>query len=121
MVTFKLINQTNESIIYHYYPEGRENQKFGIIRIDIINNTVFLDKLAEDDFEYIIKKEELNELRACINKMRLENGESELTEDELPSATKDEIARFYADHAINRIWEAYKKGAPLESGSSVWY
>ena len=121
MVKFKLVSQTNVSVIYHYYPECRENQKFGIIRIDLINNTVVLDKLAEEDFERVIKKDELNELREAINRMRLENGENELSEDELPIATEDEISRFYADHAINAIWEAYQKGTILKSGSRAWY
>ena len=121
MVTFKLVTQTEANIIYNYYPEGRENQEFGIIRIDLINDAIILEKLAANDFERVIKKEDLNELRDAINKMRIENGESELFEDELPIATKDEISRFYADHAMNTIWKAYKEGAPLKSGSSAWY
>ena len=121
MVTFKLVSQTETGMIYNYYPEGRENQEFGIICINLINNTVVLEKLAAKDFERVITKEELNEMRETINKMRLENGESELSEDELPIATKDIISRYYADHAINAIWEAYKKGTPLKSGSRAWY
>ena len=121
MVTFKLVRQTDANILYHYYPEGRENQEFGIICIDLINDTIILEKLAANDFERVIKKEELNEMREVINKMRIENGESELSEDECPTATEDEISRFYADHAINAIWEAYKEGAPLKSGSRAWY
>ena len=121
MVTFKLVAQTETNIIYNYYPEGREDQEFGIICIDLINDTVILKKLAANDFERVIKKEELNEMRIAINQMRIENGESELSEDELPTATEDEVSRFYADHAIDAIWEAYKKGKPLKCGSSAWY
>jgi len=121
MVTFKLIRQTDTSIIYHYYPEGRENQEFGIICIDLINRTIMLEKLAAKDFEKVITKEELNEMRDAINKMRLENGEQELSEDELPVATEDEISRFYADHAIDAILEAYQKGEVLKYGGRAWY
>ena len=121
MVTFKLVSKTETSIIYNYYPEGRETQEFGIICIDLLNDTIILEKLAANDFERVIKKEELNEMREAINKMRLENGESELSEDDLPTATEDEVSRFYADHAINAIWKAYKKGTPLKSGSRAWY
>ena len=121
MVTFKLVTQTETSIIYNYYPDGRENRGFGIICIDLINDTIILKKMAANDFERVVTKEELNEMRASINEMRLENGESELSEDELPIATEDEILRYYADHAINAIWEAYKEGKPLKYGSRAWY
>ena len=46
---------------------------------------------------------------------------NQLSEDELPVATEDEISRYYADHAINAIWEAYKKGEVLKSGRCAWY
>jgi len=121
MVTFKLVSKTETSIIYNYYPEGRETEEFGIICIDLLNDTIILEKLAAKDFERVIKKEELNEMRKAINKMRLENGEQELSEDELPVATEDEISRFYADHAIDAILEAYQKGEVLKYGGRAWY
>ena len=56
MVTFKLVSKTETSIIYNYYPEGRETEEFGIICIDLLNNTIILEKLAAKDFERVIKK-----------------------------------------------------------------
>mgnify|MGYP002513391178 CR=1 FL=1 len=47
MVTFKLVSQTETSIIYNYYPEGRETEEFGIICIDLLNDTIILEKLAK--------------------------------------------------------------------------
>jgi hypothetical protein len=78
-------------------------------------------KTAEKDFTRVRKKEELNELRDCINKMRLENDKSELTEDELPTVKEDVIITYYADVVIHAVWDSYKKGTVLESGSRVWY
>ena len=121
MVTFKLVARTDTKITYHYYPQGREDRDFGIISIDLAIGIVILEKLAVDDSERVITKEELNEMRDSINSMRLENGEKELSEDELPIATEDVISRYYADHAMNAIFEAYKKGSPLESGIVKWY
>lgn len=121
MVTFKLIERTDERIIYHYYPEGKENDGFGIIRLNVRERTMDLIKPADDDFETITAKDELNSLRDAINKMRIEAGKPELTEKDLPSATEDEVSRFYANHAIKRIWEAYKDGKILDKGASAWY
>ncbi len=121
MVTFKLVKQSDTVITYNYYPGGIENGDFDIISIDLINDVALLEKKAANDFERVIKKEELNELRDAINKMRLENGENVLSENELPIVTEDTVSYYYADQAINAIWDAYKKGTILKNGSRVWY
>lgn len=64
---------------------------------------------------------ELNEMRDAINQMRIENGEPELTEDELPIATEDESWYWYGDHAINSIWKAFCEGKELPEGTVMWY
>ena len=121
MVTFKLVNQTDNDVIYHYYPEGKEELGSGIIRLDLAHKTIVLEQLAENDFERVTTKEELNELRASINQLRLEEEGKELSEDEWPIATKDMVTHFYADHAIRGILETYKEGKILQSGRRVWY
>ncbi len=60
-------------------------------------------------------------MRNAINQMRIERGALELTEEEMPSATEDEEWYQYADHAIRRIFEEYKKGNILEKGTVAWY
>lgn len=121
MVTFKSINKTDNYLIYHYFPEGKEELDPGILQLNLSEISVKILKLAEKDFEQIIPKEELNELRNVINKARVEAGEPELTNDELPIATEDEILHFYADKAIQKILNEYKKGKILETGTVMWY
>ena len=120
MVTFKLMSQTDTVLTYYYYPNGEEDKDFGIFDLDLSYNTIILKKLAEDDFERVITKEELNEMRASINQLRLKNGEAELSEEELPLATEDIISRYYADHAVLKVFEAYKEGEILEAGQVRW-
>lgn len=120
MVTFFLNMKTAEFLECKYYPEGHEDKKTGMIKIRIADNFVDLDP-AEEDFKRITTAEELNKMRDSINRMRLEEGEKELTEDELPSATEDEEWYYYADHVIRRIFEDYNKGIIPENGTVAWY
>ena len=62
MVTFKLIEETDEYLLYWYYAEGDESLKPGIIIVDKINGKIDITELAEDDWERDISVEELNEL-----------------------------------------------------------
>lgn len=49
MVTFKLIEETDEYLIYWYYTNGNESLKPGIIIVDKINGKIDITELAEDD------------------------------------------------------------------------
>ena len=40
MVTFRLIEETDQYLIYWYFPNGNEDEMHGIILIDKLNETV---------------------------------------------------------------------------------
>ena len=44
----------------------------------------------------------------------------ELTDEEWPEATEDKISTVFADHAIQKIIEAYNNGEVLEEGIETW-
>ena len=53
--------------------------------------------------------------------MRVENGETPLTEEELPSSTKDSRWYYYADHAIRRLCKLFDTGEEPTEGTVAWY
>lgn len=86
MVTFKLIKENENGMIYWYYPNGDESKKHGIIVIDKTEETIKVIKLAEDDFEREIPPKELNEMVDAINEMKAERGETDFVEPATKSA-----------------------------------
>ena len=121
MVTFKLLDKTEKEIRYEYFPEDDKNSEAGLIGINIDEESIVVAKPAERDSLMRVLASELNEMRDSINEMRKENGEPLLTEEELPTATEDDVFYCYASHAIRKIKEAYKKGCILEEGMAAWY
>lgn len=51
MVTFKLIEKSEEKLIYRYYPEGNEDKRPGTIIVNRLKEEIELTELAEDDWE----------------------------------------------------------------------
>ena len=121
MVVFERCKTECGMIRYHYYPENHRNKKPGIIGINTTFETINVVIPAEEDFIRRISPSELNSMRDAINALRMENGEQELTEEEYPSATESEEWYWYADHAIEKIAEAYTEGEILERGTVTWY
>lgn len=80
MVTFKLIEETDEYLIYWYYTNGNESLKLGIIIVDKINGKIDITELAEDDWERDISVEELNELAESVNREIREEGGTDFLE-----------------------------------------
>lgn len=80
MVTFKLIEETDEYLLYWYYAEGDESLKPGIIIVDKINGKIDITELAEDDWERDISVEELNELAESVNREIREEGGTDFLE-----------------------------------------
>ena len=72
-------------------------------------------------FFWIIPASEFNEDRDRINQERLESGEPELTEEELPTATEDEEYYTYGNMAVYRIVEDYDKGIITKKARVYWY
>ena len=121
MVTFRLIEETDQYLTYWYFPNGNEDEMYGIILIDKLNETVEIQKMAHDDFSHIVTVDEQNEAINSVNDMRREEGLPFLTEEEWPSATTEFTTTFFADHAISKIVEGYNSGKILKEGISVWY
>ena len=121
MVTFEIENKTADKVIYKYYPENKRERRYGILSLYLRQHRVEIDLVAEDDFLRIATAEELNDFRDILNKMRIENGESPLSEEELPIATEDEEWYYYADQAAKRVLKEVKNGTIPERGTVKWY
>ncbi len=76
MVTFRLIEEDEQRIVYWYFPEGKEDKGHGIIIVDKIQEEIDITEVAPDDFERDIPAEELNELAEAINKMKRNDEEN---------------------------------------------
>ena len=117
MVTFKLIEETDEYLIYWYYTNGNESLKPGIIIVDKINGKIDITELAEDDWERDISVEELNELAESVNREIREEGGTDFLE-----IAKDlEHSVFLGDHAVNAIWDKLREGIVPKKGVRAWY
>lgn len=121
MVKYILKQKNQDILAYEYFPEGDFESKGGSIILDVNLKTISISVPAEKDFLRRTTAKELNDMRDTINQMRIENGEPELTEDELPIATEDESWYWYGDHAINSIWNAFLKGKEVPEGTVMWY
>ena len=120
MVKFRLVEENENYIIYWYYPEGKFDRDYGIIVLDIKNNSIEIQKLAADDFSHIVTVESQNVLRESANDMRISEGKPLLTEEEWSSATSEFTHTIYADHAIDKIIDNYDSGVILQEGASIW-
>ena len=120
-VSFVVDSKDSTKAVYRYYPENHIDSPFGIITVYLNIGDVSVDRVAEEDFLCRTSANELNSMRDAINDMRRENGEPPLTEDELPTATKDDEWYYYADHVIRRIKEELENGNIPEKGTVAWY
>ena len=122
MVVFTLKAENATEVIYEYYPEGKKNNKPGGIIIDTVQMKIKEIIPAENDFFIKHTAAEINELRDDVNRMRLEEGKPELTEEEWPSAKEDIEYYKYAQHAIEKIDEMYEANGKLPpEGMAAWY
>ena len=121
MVKFKLKEKIKNKLIYEYFPDGDFSKEAGIIIVDIEVESVWVEKVAKEDFECHTSADELNDMRNAINEMRAENGKPPLTEEELPTATKGSRWYFYANHAINRLCDLFNNGEEPTEGTVAWY
>ncbi|MCH5200097.1 MAG: hypothetical protein J1F60_03970 [Oscillospiraceae bacterium] len=117
MVTFKLIERTDKKLIYHYFPEGHENKCPGVIVVDISKDEINIKELAEEDWEYDIPPEEINELAERINHIKHEKGETDFAE----LVTEPIHSIYYGDHAIREILKQLCNGKVPENGMQAWY
>ena len=51
MVTFRVIEEDEQRIVYWYFPEGKEDKGHGIIIVDKIQEEIDITEVPPDDFE----------------------------------------------------------------------
>ena len=117
MVTFILIEETDEYLINWYFTNGIESLKLGIIIVDKINGKIDITELAEDDWERDISVEELNELAESVIRVIREEGGTDFLE----LATDPVHSVFFGDHAVNAIWDKLREGIVPKKGARAWY
>ena len=71
MVTFRLIEETDQYLTYWYFPNGNEDEMYGIILIDKLNETVEIQKMAHDDFSHIVTVDEQRRRTSIFNGRRM--------------------------------------------------
>lgn len=121
MVTYKLTRRDDKTLEYAYYPKGKEDKEPGIIVVDFVEETIRIIKGAEADDEITYPVESFAAMRECINRMRREEGEPELTEEELPTVTEPETCWMYGQHALHDIMDKVNAGDIPETGTVMWY
>ena len=67
MVTFRLIEEDEQRIVYWYFPEGKEDKGHGIIIVDKIQEEIDITEVAPDDFERDIPAEELKKYLDAVD------------------------------------------------------
>lgn len=117
MVTFKLIEKSEEKLVYWYYPEGNEDKRPGTIIVNRLKEEIELTELAEDDWDREIPTGEINELIESINQIKRENGETDF----LSLVTEPEHDIWYGNHAIREIMKYLREGEIPEKGMQMWY
>lgn len=117
MVTFRLVEETDERLVFWYYPEGHEDKRPGIIVVDRIKEEIDVTELAEEDWERDIPPEELNELAEAINQMKRERGATDFVE----LVTEPEHSIYYGDHAVREIAKHLREGKVPKKGRQAWY
>ncbi len=117
MVTFKLIEKTEDKLVYWYYPEGQEDKRPGVIIVDFKTEEIMITELAEEDWERDIPVEELNIIIESINQMKRERGETDFIE----KAAEPEHSIYYGDHAVREIKKYLNYGTIPEKGMQAWY
>lgn len=60
-------------------------------------------------------------MRNAINEMSVENGQTPLTEEELPSSTEGSRWYYYTDHAIRRLCKLFDNREEPTEGTVDWY
>ena len=120
MVTFKLKEENDRQLVYWYFPHGNGENGHGTIVIDRVLGKLDVTELAPDDRLVRHTVENQNRWRKAVNQMRNIEQIPELTDEEWPGATEDRISTVFADHAIQKIIEAYNNGEILEEGVETW-
>lgn len=117
MITFEIVEKTDEMLTYHYYPEDDRTASPGIIVVDKVRGAVDMRRPAEKDSFRPATEEEKAAMGAAINAMREQRGESPLSEDILSAMTKAAGKYECLDPVMQQIAGAFYGGTELEKGT----
>lgn len=119
MVTFQLFLKDDNTYLYKYFPNGDTSKKAGILKLDTISKTISIVEIAEEDFLRVVDVEELKKTLNSLNKLSEEEGLPLISEEEF--SVKDELRwYYYAEHAINCIWDNFLNNTIKEEGIVAW-
>ena len=121
MVKYKLFFRDGNILRYYYYPFGALHFEPGIIEVNLERGTIDITKAAPDDVLDIFTIEDAKFIRDGINKICKENGEPELTEDEMPLPKKDKEYYVFGSEAMKGIRKKINNDEIPESGTVAWY
>ena len=117
MITFELVEKTDEMLTYHYYPEDDRTASPGIIVVDKVRGAVDMRRPAEKDIFRPASEEEKTAMGAAINDLRRQRGEAPLSEDVLALMTKAAGKYECLDPVMQQIAGAFYGGKELEKGT----
>ena len=117
MITFELVEKTDEKLIYHYYPEDDRTMSPGIIEVDRVRMSVDMRRPAEKDVFRPATDEEKAAMGASINAMREQRGEPPLADDILAAMTRASGKYECLDPVMQQIAGAFYGGTELEKGT----
>lgn len=121
MVKYKLFFKEKNIFKYYYYVFGNLNSEPGIIEVNLEKETIEIITPAPNDFLETFTIEDALSLREGINEIRKENGEPELTENELKIPKKDTKYYRYGSPAMRDISDKLEKDNKLpENGTVAW-
>ncbi len=122
MVKYKLFLREDNTIKYYYYSEGFINSKPGIIEINLEKETFKILKVAQFDKLSTFSVLEAKYIRDGLNEIRRENGEPELTDEELELPKEDRNYYKYASFVINDLIDKiFENNEIPEAGTIIWY
>ena len=123
MITYELVQRAEGMLRYEYWPEGDQSSEPGVFAVDLNSETAHLERPAEKDSLCRTTGSEMNALRDSINRMREENGELPLTEEELPAEPEGAVYEWwrYYGHALRDLSRRHDEGEIPERGMVAWY
>ena len=117
MITFELVNRTDEELTYHYYPDDDRTVSPGIIVVDKVRGAVDMRRPAEKDVFRPASDAEKAAMGQAINALREQRGETPLSDDVLALMTKAAGKYECLDPVMQQIAGAFYGGNELEKGT----
>ena len=110
MVSYRLIEQTEEKLVYRYYPNGVEDKGHGVITVDRVAGRIDVTRLAPEDrlFEHSVEDQLITRQTACD--LRVEAGFEPYSEEDWPIPTAVRYTTEFADQAVRHIMGEYNVG-----------